>query len=187
MNRIIKKLSTIGAVGFFSVLALLSPLMTTNVKAQNITLVESNFRRNNDDPDRFVLSKNVRGADDDVIHLKIERVPDLRNKVEIVLASSSNVRWWKGLTIFKGILAREAAYGVNYVRYKHLDTQDDDKSESSLAINVSDLGDFSYISLEKGKIGNVHTPMYKFWLKQKGEKNFKYDGMRLTFTWERDG
>ena len=173
-----KYLKSIGVIGFYSFLLLLSPLMTSNVKAQaNITLNESNFRRDGDDADRFVLSRNVYGADSDVIHLKKEKVPELKNKIEIVLVSSSNVRWWKGVTVFKGILARVRTDSPSEVRFKHIDTQDDDKSESSGPINISDLGDFFYLSLEKGKVGGVHTAMYNFWLKTVSEKTSKYAGM----------
>ncbi len=191
MKMINKSLRSIGAIGFFALLTMLSPLMATTANAQGAThakLEEKNFRRDGDDPDRFVLKDHVKNAEDsDVIYLKIERVPALNNKVEIILAASSNVRWWKGITIFKGIAAPQAAYGVKYVRYRHIDTQDDDKSESSGVINVSDLGDFSKLVFEKAKAFGAHTEMYQFSLMDKDTKKFKYAGMRLTFTWERDG
>lgn len=190
MKKINKYFSSIGAFVFFVLIAMLSPLSVVNANAQGVTwakLEETNFRRDGDDPDRFVIKDHVKNAQDsDVIHLKIEKVPELRNKVEIVLVASSNVRWWKGLTIFKGIAARQAAYGVKYVRFKHIDTQDDDKSESSGVINVSDLGDYSRLVFEKAKAFGAHTEMYGFSLVDK-DKKFKYAGMRLTFTWERDG
>lgn len=190
MKMINKLLGSIGTVGFFAVLTIMSPLAATSVNAQGATwakLEEKNFRRDGDDPDRFVIKDHVKNAqDDDVIHLKIEKVPALKDKVEIVLAASSNVRWWKGITIFKGIAAPQAAYGVRYVRFKHIDTQDDDKSESSGVIRVSDLGDSSRLVFEKAKAFGAHTEMYGFSLVDKDNK-FKYAGMRLTFTWERDG
>lgn len=186
LNNCLRSMSSIAAIGLFSMLVLLSPLMATTAFAQR-PISENNFRRDGDDPDRFVLSNTVKGADNDIIHLKMEKVPELKNKVEIVLVSSSNVRWWKGITIFKGFRAPEADYGVKYVRFRHIDTQDDDHSESSMAINISDLGDFSYLTFEKAKAFGVHTPMYSFFLKKKGDKDFKYAGHRLTFTWERDG
>jgi hypothetical protein len=183
--------SAMTAIIFLALLAILLPLTATSANAQGATwakLEESNFRRDGDDPDRFVIKDHVKNAQDsDVIHLKIERVPELKNKVEIVLASSSNVRWWKGITIFKGITAPQADYKMRYVRFKHIDTQDDDKSESSGVINVSDLGDYSYLVFEKAKAFGVHTEMYQLPLVDKDTKKFKYAGYRLTFTWERDG
>ncbi|MCA1592725.1 MAG: hypothetical protein LC754_08765 [Acidobacteria bacterium] len=189
MNHYVRSARAFAAISFFALLAMLSPLMTTTAHAQAtwVRLQESNFRRDGDDPDRFVLKDNVEHAqDNDVIHLKIERVPELKNKVEIVLASSSNVRWWKGITIFKGIRAPRASYGVRYVRYRHIDTQDDDKIESSGTINISDLGDYSYLIFEKAKEFGAHTMMYQFSLTDQ-EGRLKYAGCRLTFTWERDG
>lgn len=160
--------------------------MVTTAKAQGVTLREIHFRRDGDDPDRFRL-KEIVGGDDDVIHLKMEKVPELENKVEIVVASSSNVRWWKGITIFKGII-RGNSLTDTIVRYKHMDTQDDDHSESSRAINISDLGDYCYLVFEKAKAFGVHSEMYRFYLKErKDATGFKYAGYRLTFTWERDG
>ncbi len=121
INNYLRSMSVITTIGFFSLLAMLSPLMTTTANAQGATwaiLEEKNFRRDGDDPDRFVIKDHVKDAqDNDVIHLKIEKVPALKDKVEIVLAASSNVRWWKGITVFKGIAAPQADYGVRYVRY----------------------------------------------------------------------
>ncbi len=54
-------------------------------------------------------------------------------------------------------------------------------------MNVSDLGSLSYLTFEKAKAFGAHTPMYRFDMKGTKEKNFKYAGYRLTFTWERDG
>ena len=184
-------IGSIAAIGLFSLTIILAPPLTTAANAQGVTravLEERNFRRDGDDPDRFVIKDQVRDAqDDDVIHLKIESVPELRNKVEIVLVASSNVRWWKGITIFKGVTAPQGRFGVRYVRFKHIDTQDDDKSESSGVIDVSDLGGWSRLVFEKAKAFGVHTEMYRFDLVDIKTNKFKYAGMRLTFTWERDG
>jgi hypothetical protein len=188
MKRINESLRTIGAIGFFSLLAMLLPLMTTTTNAQSIELTEAKFRRDNQDLDRFRL------GDNDVIHLKMEKVRDLKDKVEIVLISSSNVTWWKGITIFKGIKRGRIAdvwgggeIADKMVRFNHIDTHDDEHGPDSMTLNVSDLGDYSYLTFEKAKAFGAHTPMYKFYLKKRNDKEFKYAGYRLTFTWERDG
>lgn len=179
--------STVGFL-FMSLVVILSPLMTINANAQAtwVTLHEADFRPDGGDPNRFVLGNNLKGADNDVIHLKTEKVTALRDKIEIVLVASSNVRWWKGITIFKVIDAPQRPYGFEFIRYKHIDTQDDDKSDSSTPITISDLGDSAVLSFEKAKAFGAHTAMYSFWLKEK-DKPFKYAGYRLTFSWERDG
>ncbi len=183
MKMINKSLRSIGAIGFFALLTMLSPLMTTTANAQEITITEEKFRQDNQDLDRFRLKDN------DVIHLKMEKVPALKNKVEIVLISSSNVTWWKGITIFKGIRTGKALleFTDKIVRFNHIDTHDDEHGPDSMTLNVSDLGDYSYLSFEKAKAFGAHTPMYKFHLKKRNDKEFKYAGHRLTFTWERDG
>ena len=187
INKYLRSMSAMTAIGVLSLLALLSPLMTTTANAQTQTVItEDKFRRDGDDPDRFILKNTLRGASDsDVIHLTIKRVAELQNKVEIVLVSSLNVRWWKGLTIFKGIRNSDAGGQMRFVRFKHIDTQDDDKSESTGVIQVRDLGDSAGLTFEKAKAFGVHTEMYVFPLSD--ANGFKYGGMRLTFTWERDG
>lgn len=193
LKNYLRSMSVITTAGLLSLLAMLSPLMTTTAKAQigilqtpdgsvgvdfhPIIISERSFRRDGDDLDRFRLKDN------DVIHLKMEKVQGLKDKVEIVLNSSSNVTWWKGITVFKGLT--DVSDRRREVRFRHIDTQDDDHGDSVI-MNVSDLGNFSYLTFEKAKAFGAHTPMYRFDLKGK-EKNFKYAGMRLTFTWERDG
>jgi hypothetical protein len=51
---------------------------------------------------------------------------------------------------------------------------------------VSDLGDSAWLTFEKAKAFGAHTPMYKFSLGVKNKAS-RYSGLRLTFTWERDG
>lgn len=171
-------MSAIAVIGLFSLLVLLSPLMAATAFAQR-EIRESSFRPDNGDPDRYRL------FDNDVIHLKMEKVPELKDKIEIVLKTSSNISWWKGITVYKYL--RDVSDRQKQVRLNHIDTQDDDHGPESVIINVSDLGDVSYLLFEKGKAFGVHTPMYSLFLKKKGDKNFKYAGYRLTFTWERDG
>lgn len=193
MKKTIKIFGAVGATGFFSLVAMLSPMTTSanaqigilqtpngtiGVDFQPMIITERSFRNDSGDPDRFCLKDN------DVIHLKMEKVSGLKDKVEIVLKSSSNVTWWKGITVFKGL--RDVSDRQREVRLNHIDTQDDDHGPESVIINVSDLGDVSFLTFEKAKAFGAHTPMYRFDLKGK-EKNFKYAGYRLTFTWERDG
>jgi len=184
MKKLNNYFRSISTIGFFSLLAMLLPLMTATtanaqigIDFQPIRISESSFRRDGGDLDRFRLKDN------DVIHLKMEKVPELKDKVEIVLNSSSNVTWWKGITVFKGLT--DVSNRQKEVRFRHIDTQDDDHNDSVI-MNVSDLGNFSYLTFEKAKALGAHTPMYRFDLKGR-EKNFKYAGYRLTFTWERDG
>ncbi len=63
INNYLRSMSTIAAIGFFSMLAMLSPLMMTIANAQ-LTLTEGSFRNDTGDPDRYRLSDN------DVIHIK---------------------------------------------------------------------------------------------------------------------
>lgn len=194
LNNYISSMSSIAAIGLFSILILLSPLTVTKTVAQvpvlqtpsgqigvdfhPIIISESSFRRDGGDLDRF------RMKDNDVIHLKMEKVPELKDKVEIILNSSSNVTWWKGITVFKNLM--DVSNRNTEVRFRHIDTQDNDHSDS-VTMNVNDLGDASFLTFEKAKAFGAHTPMYQLDLKKKNDKSFKYAGMRLTFTWERDG
>jgi hypothetical protein len=169
--------------GFFVLLLMLSPFLSaTIVKAQQpgeiIDITEKQFRPNNGDPDRFRLEDN------DVIHLQIEKADNLRGKIEIVLKSSSNVTWWKGITVFKSL--RDVSNRTNEVRLNHIATQDNDHGPKSIVLNVSDLGDSAWLTFEKAKAFGAHTPMYKFSLGVKNKAS-RYSGLRLTFTWERDG
>jgi hypothetical protein len=178
LNYCLRTMSPISVVGLFSLLMMLSPLMTTTAHAQQ-EIRETSFRTDSGDPDRYRL------FDNDVIHLKIEKVPELKDKIEIVLKTSSNISWWKGITVYKYLT--DVSRREKRVRLNHIDAQDDDHGPESVIINVSDLGDVSWLLFEKGKAFGVHTPMYSFFLKKKGDKDFKYAGHRLTFTWERDG
>lgn len=175
--------SAVVAIGFFTLLLMLLPLTETTIKAKAqpgeiINISERHFRKDGDDPDRFRLQDN------DVIHLKIEKVDGLKGKIEIVLKSSSNVTWWKGITVFKTV--RDVSDRTTEVRLNHIDTQDNDHGPESITINQSDLGNSAWLTFEKAKAFGVHTPMYRFPL---GVKNgvSRYAGLRLTFTWERDG
>ena len=165
-------------------------------------LVWDSFLRESRDPDRYRLS------DRDVIRAQVihsfwvgtsdmavdwavsghsfpgatHEVP--RDKVEVVLVSSQNVTWWKGITAFKNApLRRPGAPKENWVRIGHVDTQDDDHGPDSMLLNVADLRDGLMLSFEKAKAFGAHTPMYSF----KVPNTSKLGGHRLIFTWERDG
>ena len=113
-----------------------------------------------------------------------ERLEVPTSKVEIVLVSSQNVTWWKGITAFKNApLRRPGTPKENWVRIGHVDTQDDDHGPDSMLLDVADLRDGLMLSFEKAKAFGAHTPMYSF----KVPNLSKLGGHRLVFTWERDG
>jgi hypothetical protein len=107
-----------------------------------------------------------------------------RDEVEIVLVSGQNITWWKGITAFKNApLRRPNTPRENWVRLQHVATQDDEHGPTTMRLKVRDLRDGLMLSFEKAKAFGVHTPMYQF----KVPNPSSLGGLRLIFSWERDG
>jgi hypothetical protein len=93
------------------------------------------------------------------------------DRVEIVLTSGPNVRWWKGIEVWDA--ARDTIIGS-------LSTQDDDHGPKSMVFRVDQLRD-AYLVFLKAKFLGIHTAMYEL-----QERLGTQGGKRLSFLWDRD-
>lgn len=106
-------------------------------------------------------------VDDIVPALRV--IPDLGNRVRIVLKAGPNINWWKSIKIYE-----------NGKMVKELWTQDNTKTSPTFDVITSPTGKY-HIEFCKAKTFGVHTP-----IKKHSFDLWELQGKELSFTWMRD-
>ena len=106
-----------------------------------------------------------------------------RTKFEIVLiASNPPVSWWKGITVYKGLLEGRRR-GGGWVKLGHISTEGRDSGPKSMTIAMDQLPGGVVLVFEKAKAFGVHTPMHGLFL---NETQDDLAGQRIIFRWATD-